>query len=201
MAFLSLKGWKKDPKDKSDKQCVYNGEKWKKKYLDEMGEIRKKVSIASAEVNRVKENWKLTKRGRKNRDLLQEECKSLSVTQLITYIEKQKFRLRKLKAAFGRKKRQEEVKSLNDQFRTEPGWVYARINQIVAEDPDNAHPKYKAASPAVEQSGGGKNMFEDIGEAEGFWRSLWEEQGSGDENAEWLKEIEEAIRQRVPPAS
>ena len=34
--------------------------------------------------------------------------------------------------------------------------------------PDNAHPKYKAASSAVEQSGGGKNMFEDIGEAEGF---------------------------------
>ena len=110
----------------------------------------------------------MTKRGRKNRDLLQEVCKSLSVTQLITYIEKQKFRLRKLKAAFGRKKRQEEVKSLNDQFRTEPEWVYARINEIVAEDPDNAHPKYKAASPAVEQSGGGKNMFEDIGEAEGF---------------------------------
>ena len=140
---------------------------------------------------------------RKNRALLQEECKSLSVTQLITNIEKQKFRLRKLKAAFGRKKRQEEVKSLNDQFlfRTDPGWVYACINQIVAEDPDNAHPKYKAASPAVEQSGGGKNMFEDIGEAEGFWRSLWEEQGSGDENAERLKEIEEVIRQRVPRAS
>ena len=42
---------------------------------------------------------------------------------------------------------------------------------------------------------------ERIGEAESFWRSFWEEQGSGDENAEWLKEIEEAIRQRVPPAS
>ena len=44
-------------------------------------------------------------------------------------------------------------------------------------------------------------MFEDIGQAKGFWRSLWEEQGSGDENTEWLKEIEEAICQRVPPAS
>ena len=47
----------------------------------------------------------------------------------------------------------------------------------MAEDPDNTHPKYKAASPAVEQSGGGKNMFEDIGEAEGVWRSLWEDLG------------------------
>ena len=92
-AFLLLKGWKKDPKDKLDKQRVYNGEKWKKNYLDEMGEITKNISIASAEVNRVKENRKLTKRGRKNRALLQEECKSLSATQLITYIEKQKFRL------------------------------------------------------------------------------------------------------------
>ena len=73
-AFLLLRGWKRDPKDKSDKQRVYNGETWKKKYLDEMGEIRKKISIASAEVNRVKENRMLTKRGRKNRGLLQEEC-------------------------------------------------------------------------------------------------------------------------------
>ena len=154
VAFLLLKGWKKDPKDKLDKQCVYNGKKWKKNYLDEMGEIRRNISIASAEINRVKENRKLTKRGKKNRALLQE--KSLSVTQLITYIEKQKFRLRKPKAAFGRKKRQEEAKSLNDQFRTDPGRVYARINQIVAEDPDNAHPKYKAASPTVEQSGRGR---------------------------------------------
>ena len=77
-AFLLLRGWKKDPKNKSDKQCVYNGKKWKKKNLDEMGQIRKKISIASAEVKSVKENRKLTKTGRKSRALLEEECKSSS---------------------------------------------------------------------------------------------------------------------------
>ena len=41
-------------------------------------------------------------------------------------------------------------------------------------------------------------MFRNIVEAEGFWRRLWEERGTGDENAEWLKEIELAISQRVP---
>ena len=41
-------------------------------------------------------------------------------------------------------------------------------------------------------------MFSDIVEAEGFWRRLWEKRGTGDENAEWLKEIELAISQRVP---
>ena len=37
-----------------------------------------------------------------------------------------------------------------------------------------------------------------IVEAEGFWKRHWEERGTGDENAEWLKERKLAISQRVP---
>ena len=40
-------------------------------------------------------------------------------------------------------------------------------------------------------------MFSDIVEAEGFWRRLSEERGTGAENAQWLNEIELAISQRV----
>ena len=31
-----------------------------------------------------------------------------------------------------------------------------------------------------------------------FWRRLWDGRGSGDGNAEWLKDIELAISKRVP---
>ena len=68
---------------------------------------------------------------------------------------------------------------------------------MAEEDPDNARPKYKVARNE-DQTSASKGVFSDIVEAEGFWRRLWEERGTGDENAEWLKEIELAISQRVP---
>ena len=196
VTFLVSKGWKKDPKDKATRRAHEN-DSWKNKFLEIVGEVRKKLSIATAELSRIKENRKLTKRGKKNRSLLQKECRSLSASSLVSYIEKQKSLLRKLKVSFGRKRRQMEAKVLNRQFKEDPGRVYATITMMAEEDPDNARPKYKAARNE-DQTSASKGVFSDIVEAEGFWRRLWEERGTGDENAEWLKEIELAISQRVP---
>ena len=91
----------------------------------------------------------------------------------------------------------EEAKVLNRQFKEDPGRVYATITMMAEEDPDNARPKYKVARNE-DQTSASKGVLSDIVEAEGFWRRLWEERGTGDENAEWLKEIELAISQRVP---
>ena len=113
----------------------------------------------------------------------------MSGSALVSYIEKQKSLLRKLKVSFGRKRRQEEAKVLNRQFKEDPGRVYATITIMAEEDPDNARPKYKVARNE-DQTSASKGVFSDIVEAEGFWRRLWEERGTGDENAEWLKEIE-----------
>ena len=121
----------------------------------------------------------------------------MSASSLVSYIEKQKSLLRKLKVIFGRKRRQEEAKVLNRQFKEDPGRVYATITTMAAEDPDNAKAKYKVARNK-DQISASKGVFSDIVEAEGFWRKLWEESGNEDENTEWLKEIEFAISQRVP---
>ena len=196
VTFLVSKGWKKDPKDKATRRAHEN-DSWRNKFLEIVGEVRKKLSIATAELSRIKENRKLTKRGKKNRSLLQKECRSLSASSLVSYIEKQKSLLRKLKVSFGRKRRQEEAKVLNHQFKEDPGRVYATITMMAEEDPDNARPKYKVARNE-DQTSASKGVFSDIVEAEGFWRRLWEERGTGDENAEWLKEIELAISQHVP---
>ena len=90
-----------------------------------------------------------------------------------------------------------EAKVLNRHCKEDPGRVYATITTMAAEDPDNARPKYKVAWNE-HQASASKGVFSDIVEAEGFWRKLWEERGTGDENAEWFKEIELAISHRVP---
>ena len=66
---------------------------------------------------------------------------------------------------------------------------------MAAEDPDNARPKNKTALNE-DQASASKGVFLDIVEAEGLWRKLWEERGTGDENAKWLTEIELAINKR-----
>ena len=98
----------------------HENDSWRNKFLEIVGEVRKKLSIATAELSRIKENRNLTKRGKKHRSSLQKECSSLSASSLVSYIEKQKSLLRKLKGSFGRKRRQEEVKVLNRQFKEDP---------------------------------------------------------------------------------
>ena len=57
-------------------------------YDQEAEKIRKQLSIAKAEIERLKENRKITKKGRKNRSHRQKECKTISVAGLISYMEK-----------------------------------------------------------------------------------------------------------------
>ena len=87
IAFLVMKGWKK-VKDgtKANKKSLI--EIMKEKYLAQAGEIRRNISIAKAEMERAKANRKLTNKGKKNRVKLLRNCKSLSVADLIDYIER-----------------------------------------------------------------------------------------------------------------
>ena len=41
-------------------------------------------------------------------------------------------------------------------------------------------------------------MFENIDEASGFWKELWEMEGTGDKSVTWLDGIKKAISRRVP---
>ena len=111
-----------------------------------MIEARSKISIAKAEMERIRENRKLTKRGRKNREMLEKECRNLSVTELITYMEKYKSVLRKLKSGFIRRKKVEESRRFNRQFERDPGRVYDQFNNIAKNKKEciNERPTYKS---------------------------------------------------------
>ena len=113
--------WKKDPKDKTTRRAHEN-DNWSNKFLEIVGEVRKKSSIATAELSIIKGNWKLTKREKKNRFSLQKGWRSLSASSLVSCIEKQKSLLRELKVSFGKKKRQEEAKVLEKTLGWEGDW-------------------------------------------------------------------------------
>ena len=195
VAFLLLKGWKKQRSSQTHGPRRKE-QKWKTAYEEKVHEIRKMISIAKAELERLRENRKITKKGRKNRNILKEECKTISAFELVNFMERKKSALRKLKKGFSRKKKQEESRIANRDFKLDPGQVYADMNEMLKKDENSERPKYKIPNQEEE-----RDMFENIEEASNFWKELWEKKGTGNKCASWLEEVKRAINQRVPAPS
>ena len=143
----------------------------------------------------------MTKKGRKNRSQLQEECKTISVAGLASYMEKKESELWKLERGLEKKKKKERKKQevarvINQQFNTVPERVFANLSETLKRDPENERPRYKDPGKRARDD---SRMFENIEEASGFWRKLWEERGTGNKNAAWLQEVKIAIHEQVPP--
>ena len=68
---------------------------------------------------------------------------------------------------------------LNQQFQENPGRVYDVFNGMSKDTGDQAseRPKYKTRTDI---SGENKQVFENIDEASGYWKELWETEGNGD---------------------
>ena len=72
----------------------------------------------------------MTTKGKKNRAQLLTECKTVSVANLVAYMEKEKSKLRKLNRNYANKKKQEEDRKINKQFELDPGGVYSIFRKI-----------------------------------------------------------------------
>ena len=164
-------------------------------YEAQAGEIRKNISIAAAEIETLRANRKLTSKGKKNRAKLLKNCKSLSVADLVVYMEKEKSKLLKLKRNFWRVKGLEETRKLNQKFYAEPGSVYATFEKMLESQADIDKPKDDRVTQGTQVN---THTFTNIDEACSFWKSLWEEKGSGDTEAEWIEEVREAMEDVVP---
>ena len=160
-----------------DNQVVVVNSKSGNVYEEKVEEIRKKILIAKAEVERLQQNQKLTKRGKRNRAILRKECYTMS--SLVGYMERQKSLLRKLKKGFVREEKQEEARTINRQFEVDASRVYAGMRETLAKDKENDRPWY---TDTRKNSTDGK-MFNNIEEASSFWKSLWEGNGTGNGNA------------------
>ena len=164
-------------------------------YESQAGEIRKNISIAAAEIERLRANRKLTSKGKKNRAKHQKNYKSLSIADLVVYMERKKSKLPKLKRHFCCVKRLEEARKLNQKFYADPGRIYATFGKMLESQADIDKPTYDTVTQGTQVN---NYTFTNINEERSFWKRLWEEEGSGDTEAEWIEKVREAMEDVVP---
>ena len=116
--FLLQKGWKKQGPRRL--RHVDNG-RVKRDYVAQVREMGKEISIEKAKLERVRNNGKLTKKGKRDRAMLKEEYKHISAADLVSKMEKQKSLLMKLKRGFYRRQKHEAARRVNHQFKVDTG--------------------------------------------------------------------------------
>ena len=84
---------------------------------------------------------------------------------------------------------------MNAQFELDPGRVYSGFSRVIDDHSEVAKPKYVHRQEDNESQ---RNVFSNAEEATTFWRTLWDAQGAGNVKAEWLDEVRDAIREKVP---
>ena len=192
VAFLLIKGWKK--KSRGGKRSADSD---KDRLESKVKEIRRLLSRAQAEIDRIKKNQKINKNGKRSQKILLQHCKAISVAELVNFMEKEKSKLRKQKRVFARKKKNEEARKLNNMFQNDPGRVYNSFKEIISEQKDEEKPKFQQRQKKQSTT----NMFENIDEAASYWKELWESKGTGNASAKWLEEIKNAFNEHVPEPS
>ena len=88
VAFLLIKGWKK--KSRGGKRSADSD---KDRLESQVKGIRRLLSRAQAEIDRIKKNQKITKNGKRNQKILLQHCKAISVAELVNCMEKEKSKL------------------------------------------------------------------------------------------------------------
>ena len=184
-------------KERNDKQMTERSAKipnWLRKLEKEIAQVRREISIASAEIYRLQNNGKLTKKGKKNQKHLREERKvKICCSSLYAFIEKQKASLKRLARKRRRKLKQERSKRWNNTYTNQPTRIHDALRQSISNDPENLRPKLSDYIKSANQQEEPEKCFESLLQAETFWRPIWENEGKGDPNATWLREIEIAM--------
>ena len=101
----------------------------------------------------------------------------------------------KLKRNCWRVKRLEEARKLNQKFYADPGSIYATFGKMLERQTDIDKAKDDRVTQGTQVN---NHTFTNIDEACSFWKSLWEEEESGDTEAEWIEEVREAMEDVVP---
>ena len=109
-------------------------------------------------------------------------------------MEKEKSKLRKLKRRFWSRKKNEDARRMNSEFQLDPGRVYASFKVRIESQGDCERPSYEHGQQDKEIT---QRLFTDVNEAPSFWKALWESEGDGNIEAEWLDEIRCVVRENI----
>ena len=103
------------------------------------------------------------------------ECGTLSIACLVSFMEKEKSKVRKLTLGYKGKVKQEKARELNKHFHLDAGRVYSNFKKIIEKQEGCENPIYDAC---IRDDGSGETLFGSVEEATEFWKSLWESEGT-----------------------
>ena len=158
---------------------------------DEIKNVRALLSKTSAELRRLKNNGRMTRRTKRNRAEISKNCGSISNYTLICYMEKLKKRLKYLSKKRKRTMQKLVAKQLNEQFEKDQKSVFDKFKAFIEKDEENLTPVF-VETPTE------RRHFDDVKVVEKFWRELWEKSDTGNPDASWLKDIEAKFAEIVP---
>ena len=117
--------------------------RWLIELDEEILQLRRLISQCCAERERLWYGRRLTKKSKRNRKKIYEECGPISVRSLTNTIEKNKAKLKKLSAKRKRKLKKQSSQIWNEKFFDDQKKVYTEFRTLIEEDKENIKPVFK----------------------------------------------------------
>ena len=152
--------------------------KWLIELDEEILQLRRLISQCCAERERLWYSRRLTRKSKRNRKKIYEECGPISVRSLTNTIEKNKAKLKKLSAKRKRKLKKQSSQIWNEKFFDDQKKVYTEFKTLIKEDKENIKPVFKERKEVK------RNYFQDTGGVIDFWTKLWSIENEGNDNPE-----------------
>ncbi len=164
---------------------------WMKQIDREIVEKRKVLSKCVAEISRLKNNGRMTRKTKRNREQFTQLIGNISVYNLTALSCKLKAEIRRKGKIRKKKLRNQKARDLNDAFQNSQSQVFNKFREIIAQDDECDQPSYRE----IEKE---RKFFENSDEVINFWKSLWCKEDQGNPNAEWLIEYQELFEKLIP---
>ena len=125
---------------------------------EEIPQLRRLISQSCAERERLWYSGRLTRKNKRNRRKIYEECGPISVRSLTNTIEKNKAKLKKQSAKRKKKLKKQSSQIWNEKFFDDQKKVYTEFRTLFEEDNKNIKPVFKERKEVK------RNYFQDKGE-------------------------------------
>ena len=127
----------------------------------------------------------MTRKSKCNRKKIYEKCGPISVRSLTNTIEKNRAKLKNCLPKGRRKLKKQSSQIWNEKFFDDQKKVYTEFRTLIEEDKENIKPVFKERKEVK------PNYIQDTGEVIDFCTKLWSIENEGNDNPEWLHDIQE----------
>ena len=177
---------------KRENRKTNNKAKWLEALDSEIHEKRRLISQCVAEIERIKDGLRMTRKARRNREKFEKlGINPISVCELTKLACKLKAQIHRKAQTRRKKLKNEKARKWNHTFRNNQSRIFKDFKSMIEKDPENEMPKFRE----VERE---RKFFPNSETVLDFWKSLWCKDDAGNPRAEWLKDYEDLFEQLVP---